>query len=304
MPHEQRRAIELAAPRQPSALPSLAEERSRLWGSNAGDRLTRVPPGRYGTCTQPLSVELVPPESAPIDKSTRSPRRPCTGCSYPPVLPDLPASAMDLRAFAGSRSAAPRNRPGRGRARSSARPPLMHDPTQLVIAVLTTPSAPCALGLDQVAAARPLGPSSPTRPARARWCDRPSTTSLRCCRPTSTDRPRFGGTSAASVAPHILLVVDGATLPPGIHVVTPRRPPRGHHARPARPLGRTRRRVPAAPAPRPAAGGRTGHRGGSLRRAPRPVRGYADQCDRDRRGLRPAAHPPAHAGEAEVREAP
>ena len=59
---QQRRALNWHHP-EPAALPSLAEDRTRLWEHTAtDDNFLHV---RYGLCSQPLSLELVPPESAP-----------------------------------------------------------------------------------------------------------------------------------------------------------------------------------------------------------------------------------------------
>ena len=62
---QQRRALSWHHP-EPAALPALAEERSRVWEHGTGDAdFLHV---RYGVCAQPLSLELVPPETAPIDQ--------------------------------------------------------------------------------------------------------------------------------------------------------------------------------------------------------------------------------------------
>src|SRR6187200_1885518 len=62
---QQRRALTWHHP-EPTALPSLAEERSRVWEHGSSDaNFLHV---RYGVCAQPLSLELVPPESPPIDR--------------------------------------------------------------------------------------------------------------------------------------------------------------------------------------------------------------------------------------------
>ena len=93
---QQRRALTWHHP-DPSALPALAEERSRVWEHGSND------PGfmqvRYGVCAQPLALELVPPESTPIDQVD-----PAAASALHRLLvvhrlqPDLPAS-IDLRAF-------------------------------------------------------------------------------------------------------------------------------------------------------------------------------------------------------------
>ena len=93
---QQRRALNWHHP-EPSALPSLAEDRTRLWEHTASDdNFLHV---RYGLCSQPLSLELVPPESAPVDQVD-----PAAASALHRLLvvhrlqPHLPAS-IDLRAF-------------------------------------------------------------------------------------------------------------------------------------------------------------------------------------------------------------
>src|SRR6476619_6917554 len=93
---QQRRALTWHHP-DPSALPALAEERSQVWEHGVSDaHFLHV---RYGVCAQPLSLELVPPENAPIDQVD-----PAAASALHRLLvvhrlqPDLPAS-IDLRAF-------------------------------------------------------------------------------------------------------------------------------------------------------------------------------------------------------------
>ena len=93
---QQRRALTWHHP-EPAALPALAEERSRVWEHTTGDaNFLHV---RYGLCAQPLSVELVPPDSTPIDQVD-----PAAASALHRLLvvhriqPNLPAS-IDLRAF-------------------------------------------------------------------------------------------------------------------------------------------------------------------------------------------------------------
>ena len=62
---QQRRALNWHHP-EPTALPSLAEDRTRLWEKTPTD--TSFLHVRYGLCSQPLALELVPPESAPVDQ--------------------------------------------------------------------------------------------------------------------------------------------------------------------------------------------------------------------------------------------
>ena len=93
---QQRRALTWHHP-DPAALPALAEERSRVW-EHTPDRRDFLQV-RYGICAQPLSLELVPPESAPIDQVDPAARSALHRLLVVHRLqPDLPAS-IDLRAF-------------------------------------------------------------------------------------------------------------------------------------------------------------------------------------------------------------
>ena len=174
---------------------------------------------RYGVCAQPLSLELVPPESAPIDQVD-----PAAASALHRLLvvhrlqPDLPAS-IDLRAFDRIELCGPEE-PARALARAIlCSAAAFHAPEHLVIAVLATeqnlahwdwlkwlPHAQSAQQSDAV------GPS------------RMITTSLAdvaaLLPPDLSDRPRFGAEERPA-SPHILLVTDAARLPPGNHVVPP-----------------------------------------------------------------------------------
>src|SRR4051794_10570433 len=131
---QQRRALTWHHP-DPASLPSLAEERSRVWEHGTNDpRFLHV---RYGVCAQPLSLELVPPESAPIDQVD-----PAAASALHRLLvvhrvqPDLPAS-VDLRAFDRIEVCGPEQQ-----SRSLARALVcsaatFHAPEHLVVAVLT-----------------------------------------------------------------------------------------------------------------------------------------------------------------------
>ena len=99
---------------EPSALPTLAEDGTRLWDRTAdSDDLLHV---RYGRTSQPLALDLVAPEAAPVDQLD-----PVAASALHRLLavhrvqPDLPA-ALDLRAFARVEVCGPRER-----ARSQAR---------------------------------------------------------------------------------------------------------------------------------------------------------------------------------------
>ena len=213
---QQRRALTWHHP-EPSALPALAEERTRLWEHGPGDDdFLHV---RYGLCSQPLSLELVPPESAPIDQVD-----PAAASALHRLLvvhrvqPNLPAS-IDLRAFDRVELCGPEDQ-----ARALARAIVcsataFHHPDQLVVAVLSSernlahwdwvkwlPHAHSGREADAVGPMRLVGTSLDDLGA--------------LLPPDLGDRPRFGA-DERSATPHILLVVDGATLPPGNHVVPP-----------------------------------------------------------------------------------
>jgi S-DNA-T family DNA segregation ATPase FtsK/SpoIIIE len=182
----------------PRALPALAEERSRVW-----ERLVTDPHFlhvRYGVCSRPLSLELVPPDAAPIDQVD-----PAAASALHRLLavhrmqPSLPA-VVDLPAFDRIEVCGPE-----WRARALARAIIcsaatFHSPEHLAIAVLSSEQAlaewdwvkwlPHALsGQDSDA----VGPR------------------------------RMVSTSLAEIAsllpshPHALVVVDDAEPPPGHH---------------------------------------------------------------------------------------
>nr|WP_179665812.1 type VII secretion protein EccCa [Nocardioides panaciterrulae] len=213
---QQRRALSWHHP-EPGALPALVEERSRVWEHGASD------PGflhvRYGVCAQPLSLDLVPPESAPIDQVD-----PVAASALHRLLvvhrlqPDLPAS-VDLRAFDRIEVCG-----AEGPARALARAMIcsaatFHSPEHLAIAVLCTEET--LAHWDWV---KWLPHSQSTRQSDAVGPMRlvsTSLTDLAALLPADlADRPRFGADERPAT-PHILLVTDGAVLPPGNHVVPP-----------------------------------------------------------------------------------
>ena len=213
---QQRRALNWHHP-DPSALPSLAEERSRVWehGSSDADFLHV----RYGVCSQPLSLELVPPESAPIDEVD-----PAAASALHRLLvvhrlqPKLPAS-IDLRAFdrvelCGSED------PVRSLARAMiCSATAFHSPDHLVVAVLCSEQnlmhwdwlkwLPHAQSAQQSDAVGPMRMVSTSLAEIATLLP-----------PDLSDRPRFGADERPP-SPHILFVTDGAQLPPGNHVIPP-----------------------------------------------------------------------------------
>ncbi|GEP37574.1 type VII secretion protein EccC [Nocardioides psychrotolerans] len=273
---QQRRSLTWHHP-DPSSLPALAAERSRIWEHSSSDaRFLHV---RYGLCAQPLALELVPPESAPIDEVD-----PAAASALHRLLvvhrlqPDLPAS-IDLRAFDGVDICGDEEE-----ARALARAVIcsataFHSPENLLVAVLTSDQhlahwdwikwLPHAQSAEQSDAVGPM---------------RMVTTSLAdlatLLPPDLSDRPRFGADERPAI-PHILLVTDGVELPPGNHVI----PPDGLHGvtvidLPARwgeledasrlrihfddgPAGEGQRQAPVM----------------ALRLREEPIRAKADQCD-------------------------
>ncbi|MCD4523457.1 type VII secretion protein EccCa [Nocardioides sp. cx-173] len=213
---QQRRALTWHHP-DPSSLPAMAEERSRIWEHTSSDpQFLHV---RYGLCAQPLALELVPPESAPIDEVD-----PAAASALHRLLvvhrlqPDLPAS-IDLRAFDRVEICGDEEE-----ARSLARAIIcsataFHSPDNLVVAVLSSELhlahwdwikwLPHALSAQQSDAVGPM---------------RMVVTSLadlaNLLPPDLSDRPRFGADERPAT-PHILLVTDGVELPPGNHVIPP-----------------------------------------------------------------------------------
>ncbi|WP_345454398.1 type VII secretion protein EccCa [Nocardioides marinquilinus] len=212
----QRQALTWHHP-DPGSLPSLAEDRTRVWEHGAGDpHFLQV---RYGLCPQPLALELVPPDSAPIDDVD-----PAAASALHRLLvvhrtqPDLPAS-VDLRAFDRIELCGEEEH-----ARALARAIIcsataFQSPDQLAVAVLATDEhlahwdwikwLPHAQSQEQTDAVGPMRMVST------------SLTDLAALLPQDLgDRPRFGADERPAT-PHILLVTDGAELPPGNHVVPP-----------------------------------------------------------------------------------
>ncbi|CAA9404059.1 MAG: FtsK/SpoIIIE family protein, putative EssC/YukB component of Type VII secretion system, partial [uncultured Nocardioides sp.] len=213
---QQRRALTWHHP-DPSALPALAEDRRRLWEHGPSDPdFLHV---RYGLCAQPLSLELVPPESAPIDQVD-----PAAASALHRLLvvhrlqPDLPAS-IDLRAFDRVEVCGDEDE-----ARSLARAMIcsataFHNPEQLIVAVLTSRA-----NLTHWDWVKWLPHAQSARKSDAVGPMRMVTTSLddlgALLPPDLSERPRFGADERPAL-PHILLVIDGGHLPPGNHVVPP-----------------------------------------------------------------------------------
>lgn len=214
--NEQRAALNWHHP-DPAALPSLAEDRLRLWEHTpSDDRFLHV---RYGLSSQPLSLELVPPESAPIEQVD-----PAAASALHRLLvvhrvqPNLPAS-IDLRAFDRIELTGP-DEAARALARAMVcSAAAFHHPEHLVVAVLCSDDhlaewdwlkwLPHSLSAQQGDA---VGP---------RRMVTTSLDDLGAMLPQDlSERPRFGADEAPA-APHILLVIDGGHLPPGNHIIPP-----------------------------------------------------------------------------------
>ncbi|HEX5860620.1 MAG TPA: type VII secretion protein EccC, partial [Nocardioides sp.] len=213
---QQRRVLSWHHP-EPAVLPALAEERSRVWERDSSDAdFLHV---RYGACDQPLSVELVPPESAPTGQAD-----PAATSALHRLLtvhrlqPDLPAT-IDLRAFDRIELCGPEEQV-RGLARAMlCSAAAFHAPEHLVIAVLATerklahwdwlkwlPHAQSAQHSDAVGPSRLVATS---------------TADLAAMLPQDlTDRPRSGAEERLA-PPHLLVVTDSARLTPGNRMVPP-----------------------------------------------------------------------------------
>lgn len=213
---QQRRALTWHHP-EPTALPALAEDRTRLWEHGPGDaNFLHV---RYGLCSQPLSTELVPPESAPVDQVD-----PAAASALHRLLvvhrvqPNLPAS-IDLRAFDRVEVCGPEDE-----ARAAARAMILsatafHNPDQLVVAVLSSEQNlthwDWVKWLPHAQSTREVDAVGPMRLVATSIDD------LGNLLPADLgDRPRFGADERPPT-PHILLVIDGGHFPPGNHVVPP-----------------------------------------------------------------------------------
>ncbi|MBM9461694.1 type VII secretion protein EccCa [Nocardioides sp. zg-536] len=213
---QQREALTWIHP-EPTALPALAEDRSRVWERSSSDpAFLQV---RYGTCAQPLALELVPPEGAPIDDVD-----PASASALHRLLvvhrlqPDLPAS-IDLRAFDRIEVCG-----GEEEARSLVRALMCSaatfaSPENLQVAVLSSEASLAHWDwVKWLPHAHSQHHNDAVGPSRM------VTTSLSdlatMLPPDLSERPRFGADERPAL-PHILLITDGVELPPGNHVVPP-----------------------------------------------------------------------------------
>src|SRR4051812_43637687 len=213
----QQRAALLWQHPDPADLPALADERSRVWEHSVTDgRFLQV---RYGVCSQPLSLELVPPDSAPIDQVD-----PAAASALHRLLavhrvqPSLPA-AVDLRAFDWIEVCGAEDE-----ARSLCRAMIcsaasFQSPDHLAIAVLATEKSLAEWDwvkwLPHALSGRDSDAVGPRRMVST------SLAELATLLPADlAERPRFGADERPP-DPHVLFVVDGAELPPGNHVIPP-----------------------------------------------------------------------------------
>jgi S-DNA-T family DNA segregation ATPase FtsK/SpoIIIE len=213
---QQRAALTWHHP-DPTALPSLAEERVRLWElGTADDSYLNV---RYGLSAQPLSLELVPPDTVAVEQVD-----PAAASALHRLLvvhrvqPNLPAS-IDLRAFDRIEVTGHEDQ-----ARSLARAMVcsataFHSPDNVIVAVLCNED-----NLVHWDWLKWLPHALSTREGDAVGPRRMVTTSLDdlgAMLPADlSDRPRFGADERPAT-PHILLVIDGGQLPPGNHIIPP-----------------------------------------------------------------------------------
>jgi S-DNA-T family DNA segregation ATPase FtsK/SpoIIIE len=274
---QQRRALTWHLP-DPTSLPAIAEERTRVWEHHATDPLFLHV--RYGLCAQPLALELVPPDSAPIDDVD-----PASASALHRLLvvhrtqPDLPAS-VNLRAFDRVEVCGEEEQ-----ARSLARAIIcsataFQSPEHLVVAVL------CAeehiAHWDWVKWLPHAQSGELTDAVGPRRMVATSLTDLAALLPPDlSERPRFGADDREAV-PHILLVTDGYELPPGNHVV----PPDGLHGVTVLDLptrwdeleDATRLRLELEPGTVPG-GDQAKVAMRAVRLRAEPIRAKADQCD-------------------------
>ncbi len=129
---QQHRALSWRHP-EPTALPALAAEGSRVWSRSVGDGALRV---RYGVAAQPLALELVAPERASLDRAD-----PVAAAALHRLLavhrcvPDLPAT-LDL-ADTGAVEVCGAPEPARALARALiCSATTFHSPERLTVAVL------------------------------------------------------------------------------------------------------------------------------------------------------------------------
>jgi S-DNA-T family DNA segregation ATPase FtsK/SpoIIIE len=199
----------------PSALPFIAEERTRVWERQPGDEnflLTRI-----GTSDQPLCVTLEAPDLPPLAQLDPV----AASAAHRFMLthetqPDLPLGVR-LTDHAKIELVGPDEEAVRALARSMiASVTTLQDPEDVVVAVLAGPAQQPAWDwvkwLPHAMSARSEDRLGPARMIASSLDD------LEDLLPAGLrERPRFG--RGGGVTPHVLLVVDGVRLPIGDPVV-------------------------------------------------------------------------------------
>ncbi|MCE1180579.1 MAG: type VII secretion protein EccCa [Micrococcales bacterium] len=200
----------------PDALPTYVEEGSRVWERSVTDEdFLQV---RIGRTNQPLCVELTPPDTPPMAQLD-----PVAASGLHRLLtthrtqPDLPA-AVWLPAFSRVEVTGD-EAPVRALARSMvAAAAAQQSPDQLLVAVLA--SEETAAEWDWV---KWLPHAMSPRERDAVGPSRMVATSMaeleRLLPDDLRERPRFGRSQSPTL-PHVLLVVDGGTVPAGNPIVT------------------------------------------------------------------------------------
>ncbi len=200
----------------PSALPALAEERSRVWErSAADDDFLRV---RLGRSSQPLCVRLEAPDTPPMAQLD-----PVAASAAYRLLsahrsqPDLPV-AVALTGFSRIEVTG-EEEDSRAVARAMiASATAMHSPEQLVVGVVAgdeaLPHWEWVKWLPHAQSERERDGAGPARLVGSSIHD------LEALLPEGLrERPRFG-MAERPVLPHVLLVVDGGEVPPRNALVT------------------------------------------------------------------------------------
>ena len=199
----------------PSALPFIAEERSRVWEREPGDPtflLTRI-----GTSDQPLSIALAAPELPPLAQldpvaASAAHRFMLTH----EIQRDIPLGVV-LGDYARLELVGPQEEAVRALARSLvAGAATLHDPEDLIVAILAgerqAPHWEWAKWLPHVMSPRVEDRLGPARMIAS------SLDELEDVLPTQLqDRPRFG--TGEGLTPHVLLVIDGVDPGTGSPIV-------------------------------------------------------------------------------------
>ncbi|MGQ0624021.1 MAG: type VII secretion protein EccCa [Sporichthyaceae bacterium] len=207
----------------PAHLPALAADRTRIWERAPADPSFLT--ARHGVAAQPLSLELVAPESAPIDQLD-----PVAVSALHRLLmthriqPDLPV-AFDLRAFAKVELTGTKTAQVSALARALVtQAAAFHSPEHLVIAVVANAERRAdwewVKWLPHNASPRERDGAGPARQVADSLEDL-----IPLLPEEVTERPRFGagavGPSGSPLLPHVLVIVDGGHVPASNPLVTP-----------------------------------------------------------------------------------